>query len=404
MDQIMDHLRTLYVNNIQFAKVEAEAVPNVSSKFNIQAVPTFIGLQGATEVGRVEGVDPRAVSQLAETLSQAPVPKQQATQNDDDQPLSPKMTARLNSLINSAPVMLFMKGSTEAPKCKFSRKIIEMLQSEGVGFASFNILEDEEVRQALKKHSNWPTYPQLYAKGELIGGVDIVGQLVAEGALKEACSTVVSGDGGGAGPTLEDRLAALIKQAPVMLFMKGSPTEPRCGFSRTITQILQDSNISFEYFDILSDEEVRQGLKTFSNWPTYPQLYVKGELIGGLDIVKELQEAGDLAEQIGVEKAQGSLDDRIKALITQAPVMLFMKGNPEEPRCGFSSKIIKILKDEGFSFDSFDILEDEEIRQGLKTFSNWPTYPQLYIKGELIGGLDIVQELHSSGELSALKT
>ena len=76
--------------------------------------------------------------------------------------------------------------------------------------------------------------------------------------------------------------------------MKGDPAGPRCGFSNQMVAILEKAGAAFETFDILSDEEVRQGLKKLSQWPTYPQLYVKGELIGGLDIVKELQEAGEL--------------------------------------------------------------------------------------------------------------
>lgn len=71
-----------------------------------------------------------------------------------------------------------------------------------------------------------------------------------------------------------------------MVFMKGSPDTPRCGFSRTLVSIFKDVNCQFGHFDILQDEDVRQGLKTFSNWPTYPQVYVNGKLIGGLDIIK----------------------------------------------------------------------------------------------------------------------
>ncbi|KAI3931686.1 hypothetical protein MKW92_037834 [Papaver armeniacum] len=81
--------------------------------------------------------------------------------------------------------------------------------------------------------------------------------------------------------------------------------------------------------------------------------------------------------------------------------MLFMKGTPNEPRCGFSSKVVNALKEDGVNFGSFDILTNEEVRQGLKTYSNWPTFPQLYYKGELIGGCDIVLELHGSGELKS---
>ena len=84
-----------------------------------------------------------------------------------------------------------------------------------------------------------------------------------------------------------------------MLFQKGTPTAPKCGFSRQAIELLTDANVSFGYFNILEDDEVRQGLKSYSDWPTYPQLYVRGELVGGLDILKEMsEEDGGLVEQL----------------------------------------------------------------------------------------------------------
>ncbi|KAL0363368.1 UNVERIFIED_CONTAM: Monothiol glutaredoxin-S17 [Sesamum calycinum] len=215
-----------------------------------------------------------------------------------------------------------------------------------------------------------------------------------------------------------------------MLFMKGSPESPKCGFSQKVVDILKKE---------------------------------KGELLGGCDIAIAMHESGELREIFrdhgvdvfdsnkgkltepdggkgGIFEASGlstALSDRLRSLINSSPVMLFMKGRPDEPRCGFSrkvvdilrqekvkfesfdiltddevrqgtpdaprcgfsSKVVNALKEEGLEFGSFDILTDEEVRQGLKTFSNWPTFPQLYYKGELIGGCDIVLELHNNGKL-----
>uniref|UniRef100_T1IHG2 Thioredoxin domain-containing protein n=1 Tax=Strigamia maritima TaxID=126957 RepID=T1IHG2_STRMM len=195
---------------------------------------------------------------------------------------------------------------------------------------------------------------------------------------------------------LNTRLNALIRQADCVLFMKGTANEPRCGFSKSIIEILNQHNTDFSTFDILSDEEVRQGLKTFSNWPTYPQLYIKGELIGGLDIVKEMEESGDLSSMLPKKENK---DEKLKKLINKAAIMVFMKGNRETPRCGFSKTLTEILNETGVSYSTFDILEDEQVRQNLKVYSNWPTYPQVYVNGELVGGLDIIKELKSSGEL-----
>lgn len=86
---------------------------------------------------------------------------------------------------------------------------------------------------------------------------------------------------------LSDRLTKLTQAAPIMLFMKGSPSEPKCGFSRQMVGILREHQVRFGFFDILKDASVREGLKKFSDWPTFPQLYVQGEFQGGLDIIKE---------------------------------------------------------------------------------------------------------------------
>jgi Grx4 family monothiol glutaredoxin len=99
---------------------------------------------------------------------------------------------------------------------------------------------------------------------------------------------------------------------------------------------------------------------------------------------------------------ENSLNTRLEKLIKKAHVMLFMKGNPSVPRCGFSKQVIALLDGHNAKYETFDILEDYSVREGLKKYSNWPTYPQLYIKGELIGGLDILKELSSSGELDDL--
>jgi len=201
--------------------------------------------------------------------------------------------------------------------------------------------------------------------------------------------------------SLDQRLGKLVNKAPVMLFMKGTPEAPQCGFSGKIVKILQDHKAQFSSFNILSDQEVREGLKKYSNWPTFPQLYVNGKLIGGLDIVKELAEDGELKNILPAP--QEDLNSRLEKLIKSSRVILFMKGTPESPSCGFSGKIVKILQEAQCSdFGSFNILSDQEVREGLKKYSNWPTYPQLYVNGKLIGGLDIVKELHEDGELSAL--
>ncbi|MBC6415158.1 MAG: Grx4 family monothiol glutaredoxin [Bdellovibrionales bacterium] len=91
--------------------------------------------------------------------------------------------------------------------------------------------------------------------------------------------------------------------------------------------------------------------------------------------------------------------EQISNLISDNPIMLFMKGTPKQPQCGFSARIVQILDFLQVNYHSFDVLSDESIRQGIKDYGNWPTIPQLYVNQELVGGCDIVQEQFQSGEL-----
>ena len=94
-----------------------------------------------------------------------------------------------------------------------------------------------------------------------------------------------------------------------------------------------------------------------------------------------------------------ALQDRIQALVASSPIFVFMKGNKLMPQCGFSNNVVQILNAMAVPFETFDVLSDMEIRQGIKEFSDWPTIPQVYVNGEFIGGSDILIEMYNSGEL-----
>ena len=98
------------------------------------------------------------------------------------------------------------------------------------------------------------------------------------------------------------------------------------------------------------------------------------------------------------------INEKIQQQLSGANIVLYMKGSPEMPQCGFSARVTQLLGACGAEYASYDVLSDPTLRQGLKEFSNWPTFPQLYIKGELVGGCDIVTELYQSGELQKLVT
>lgn len=100
--------------------------------------------------------------------------------------------------------------------------------------------------------------------------------------------------------------------------------------------------------------------------------------------------------------SENQVFDRIREDITGSDVVLYMKGTPVFPMCGFSAAVVQVLTHLGVKFKGINILDDAELRQGIKEFSNWPTIPQLYVKGEFVGGCDIVREMYQSGELQEM--
>lgn len=282
MDDVISELaKDLSLSTIKFVKLEAEDVPELSIRYKVEAVPTFIFLKSGQQVDRIDGAHASELTKKAKALASGSY----VTSSKPTSPACEDINVRIKKFLNMAPCMLFMKGTVEEPRCGFSKQMVSLLNEQKIKYSTFNILADEEIRQGLKSYSNWPTYPQLYINGELIGGLDIVKEMIANGELDSIVPKKQD---------LNERLKELINTASVMVFMKGKPNEPRCGFSRTLVELLNSTNVDYKTFDILQDEEVRQGLKTFSDWPTYPQIYVNGELIGGLDIIKELMQSGDL--------------------------------------------------------------------------------------------------------------
>ncbi|MCS6797358.1 MAG: Grx4 family monothiol glutaredoxin [Myxococcota bacterium] len=93
---------------------------------------------------------------------------------------------------------------------------------------------------------------------------------------------------------------------------------------------------------------------------------------------------------------------RMQAIIDAHPIVLFMKGTKNFPRCGFSATVVEVLRRLGVDFEAVDVLADPQVREGMKEFSNWPTYPQLYVGGKFVGGCDIVRDMYTSGELEPL--
>jgi len=316
-----------------------------------------------------------------------------------------KTEAEYTSAISDQSLAVVHFMADWATECATITAVLaELAKDPALKSVKFHQLAAESLPNVSMKHEivAVPTV-LLFRRGKAVDRVDGVNAVEVTKKVKAHAADPSADIPSGPAPPKEDlntKLKRLINTRKCMLFMKGHPDEPKCGFSKQFVAIMKEMNAEYGTFDILTDDEVRQGLKTYSNWPTFPQLYIDGELIGGLDIVREMIEAGELQSMLPTKV---KLEDRLKAIIDKAPVVIFMKGDSATPKCGFSRQLMEIMKNDAadVKFETFDIFTDEEVRQGLKTYSNWPTYPQVYVKGEFVGGLDIIKEIKDAGELVA---
>ncbi|TLD26265.1 putative monothiol glutaredoxin-4 [Venturia nashicola] len=220
MSTILEALASTYtVSNpptIGFVSLDAEELPEISEKYDVSAVPYIVLQKDGKTLDTISGSDASKVraavekhagksgdsgklglppaQQFTKPAGEAPVPENGASSSTKDLssyapssnepatapeyssslPSKEELNKRLSELVKAAPVMLFMKGTPSAPQCGFSRQTVALLRERSIRYGFFNILADDEVRQGLKEFSDWPTFPQLYADGELVGGLDIV--------------------------------------------------------------------------------------------------------------------------------------------------------------------------------------------------------------------------------------
>lgn len=212
MDSVTLELAKRYPD-VLFLSIEAEAQPDISESFDVDAVPLFILLRGHTLLKRLSGAKPSELSSevaahaakptALSSTARAPqadgskyVPTNGAASGaavqeveEEEEESEEELAKRCDELMHQADVVLFMKGDRDVPRCGFSQKIVGILNDQGISYETFDILGDEGVRQKLKEINEWPTFPQLIIKGEFVGGLDVVKEMVENGEFTEMLSS-----------------------------------------------------------------------------------------------------------------------------------------------------------------------------------------------------------------------
>jgi len=173
-------------------QVDAEEQEEIAASFDVESVPSFVILRGHTLLGRINGADaPALTTAVAQHIRVVPETSAKTAEKPAAGPPAEKeeteeeLVQRMKGIMNQSKVVLFMKGSPDAPRCGFSRQTVEVFNEQKVEFTHFDILQDEAVRQGMKKLNDWPTFPQIIVNGELIGGLDVLRDMVENGEFKE---------------------------------------------------------------------------------------------------------------------------------------------------------------------------------------------------------------------------
>ena len=320
--------------------IDAEEADDCSEHFDISVAPTFVlvSLSNPTKaLGSVKGAivsnimqlvlphcTPKQVQKSGQTTNKAlesasKIVEEPSHLSNSDNVDDASIRQELKTIIESHPIFMVIKGTKDQPKCKFSRALLSLLKEHvpDLEFETLNILEHPEFRERIKKMYEWKTFPMIFINGELQGGLDIMKSLAASNQLSSLFSTTGpqsssvsskntdSGDSNPSEETEEQLFAkcdAFIKSAPMVLFMKGTPQAPECGFSARVVKALNAAKANYTAYNILLDEKIRQTLKKHVDWKTYPMLFVNGELVGGCDIVETMAK-------------DGSLDNTVKQLL-----------------------------------------------------------------------------------------
>ena len=236
-----------------FLWVDAEALPDLAEEHDVRSVPCMVLLRAEQPLDKVYGCSADTVKPAIDKALAAR-DKDESGQNGSSSSLPPRLEVNPRPLAPGA-------GAPIAPIPPLAS-----FANGAAGAAAANSAAAPPVEPAKNLAS--------YAPG------------ASDPATAPQMSSSAMANGGGE-EALNERLAGLVKAAPVMLFMKGTPSAPQCGFSRQLVSVLREQGVKYGFFNILADEDIRQGLKKWADWPTYPQLWMDGELIGGLDIVSD---------------------------------------------------------------------------------------------------------------------
>lgn len=373
-----------YVIDCNFGLVDSDLEENLSicSKYLIETVPTAIMINSdSLKIKTFDQIDPVTIYEAIET--QISIAKQNFEIEQS------RALLKLEKIVKDYKVALVADNSDNSEFELF-------LQNAQVRYHTVDLdkIGESNLSKWIRICSGTSSLPVLFVKGKMVGDLGKCKALGKTTAFKEMIPRdCVEGD-------LQAEFEAIINEERLILFVSSDfeyeeDVAMRCD---TCLKTMQLKGLIFRTFDLKGKKYLYDFAKTLLGESfALPYLFKDGKPFdGGINLLEKMK-TQDLQVYFDDRLFREDAFSQIKKLINSHQVFAFIKGTPEEPMCGFTNQLISILNQFQVDYKTYNILEDHLIREKIKEFANWKTFPQLYVRGELVGGLDIVKELVEDG-------
>jgi monothiol glutaredoxin len=198
------------------------------------------------------------------------------------------------------------------------------------------------------------------------------------------------------------KISRIVKYAPMIIFIKGNQECPKDEDSRNIWEYMNDLKVKFTTFDVLSNIKIKQWLKFFTHWSTFPQVFVNGKFIGGSNILQKVISKDELLELLPSECVKTSAIEIIMQEWSRNFITVFMKGTPESPKDEYQKILIDALSEHNFKFGYVNVVNNPDLREQVKEYTNWTSYPQIFLDKKFYSGLSDFLDLLESGKVLSI--
>lgn len=378
-----------YLIDCNFGFVDSDLDENLElcSRFEVETVPAALMVDtDCNKIISFDQIDPVNIYESIEAQIAL------AKQNYEVQ--STRAFNKLQKKTTSSKVVLLTESSpTAAATSQSTQKLSALLHSQNIKFEVCSV--DSDLSKWISVYSEGSNTPLLYVDGKMVGGTEKCGILAASGELlKIVPRECVQGDA-------RAEFEAVVGEEKLILFVTSEfeGQEEVAAKCDSCLKQMQLKGLIFRNYDVKGKPQVLEIAKSIVGESfALPFLFQDGKPYdGGESLISKVQKS-DLKNLFDSRLFREDAFSQIRRLVNSHPVFAFIKGTPEDPQCGFTSQLMEILDQYKVDFKSYNILEDHMIREKIKEFANWKTFPQLYVKGQLVGGLDIVKELIEDGQ------